>query len=163
MSEAKPGPKLRPLGVESLPWEEWSQGTRFGGRIKRLANSKRDDLHVGVVIEELPPGKQSCPFHYHFHEEEHALILQGEVTLRLGEERIKMRKDDFVTFPAGQQIGHCFINEGNETVRYLVIGERKAGEVCVYPDSNKIAVDAIGDIYDRSATRGYWDGENNGS
>jgi uncharacterized cupin superfamily protein len=161
--EPVPKPVLRPFNVEDAPWEPWNRGAKFGGRVRVLSNTKRDGLHVGVVIEELAPGKQSCPFHYHFHEEEHALILEGEVTLRFGTERILMKKGDFMSFPAGQQIGHCFINEGTVPARYLVVGEHKAGEVCVYPDSNKIAVDAIREIYDRAATRQYWDGEDTGT
>ena len=43
-----------------------------------------------------------------------------------------------------------------------MIGERNPCEVCVYPDSNKVAIDALRPddaIFDRSAVRGYWDGE----
>ena len=148
---------LRPFSIEDIPWEP--RGEHFGGRVKTLANSDRDNLHLGVHIEELPPGKQSSPFHYHLHEEEHFLILEGEVTLRFGEERILLKKGDFVTFPAGQKLGHCFINEGTEPVQYLIIGEAKNDDISVYPDSNKISVLAAGEIYDKSATLEYWDGE----
>ena len=148
---------LRPFSIEDISWEP--RGEHFGGRVKTLANSDRDNLHFGVHIEELPPGKQSSPFHYHLHEEEHFLILEGEATLRFGEERILLKKGDFVTFPAGQKLGHCFINEGTEPVQYLIIGEAKNDDIAVYPDSNKISVLAAGEIYDKSATREYWDGE----
>jgi hypothetical protein len=44
-----------------------------------------------------------------------------------------------------------------------MIGERKANDVCVYPDSNKMAVKALsangGAVFDMSGARGYWDGE----
>jgi uncharacterized cupin superfamily protein len=161
MSEkpAMPGTSMRPVRVDELPWEEWSEGSRFGGRVRVLADSRRHGLHVGVLIEELPPGKQSCPAHYHMREEEHILVLEGRATLRLGEERIEMKAGDFVSFPAGQPLGHCLINEGAEPCRYLVIGERDPDEVCVYPDSNKILVRATGEVYDKGATRGYWAGE----
>ena len=99
---------LRPFSIEDIPWEP--RGEHFGGCFKTLANSDRDNIHLGVHIEELPPGKQSSPFHYHLHEEEHFLIFEGEVTLRFGEERILLKKGDFVTSPAGQKLGHCFIN-----------------------------------------------------
>jgi uncharacterized cupin superfamily protein len=39
--------------------------------------------HVGVNVEELPPGKQSCPFHYHMLKEEHLLMREGHATLRV--------------------------------------------------------------------------------
>jgi uncharacterized cupin superfamily protein len=69
---------------------------------------------------------------------------------------------DYVCFPAGQRAGHCFINTGSEPFRYLMIGERKAHDVCVYPDSNKMLVRALDrehDIFDMGARKNYWDGE----
>ncbi len=43
-----------------------------------------------------------------------------------------------------------------------MIGERKAHDVCVYPDSNKLLVRALDceqDIFDMGATKNYYDGE----
>jgi uncharacterized cupin superfamily protein len=73
-----------------------------------------------------------------------------------------MTPGDYVCFPAGRKIGHSFLNSGNGPCRYLMIGERKAADVCVYPDSNKLAVSALRsrqDIFDMGGTRDYWDGE----
>ncbi|MER9999290.1 cupin domain-containing protein [Mesorhizobium sp. M0051] len=95
-------------------------------------------------------------------EEEHALILEGQVTLLLGEERHEMKAGDYVCFPAGLAVGHSFLNSGTGPCRYLMIGERNPNEVCVYPDSNKMAVDALrrrDGIFDMAAVRRYWDGE----
>ncbi len=122
-------------------------------------------MKIGVAIEELSPGKQSAPFHYHLVEEEHLMMLDGTATLRLGDERIAMKAGDFVSFPAGRAEGHCMINEGTAPCRYLVIGDHAWNEVCVYPDSEKIMVRALNragigdDIFDQTATRDYWDGE----
>jgi uncharacterized cupin superfamily protein len=99
-------------------------------------------------------------------EEEHALILEGRVTLLLGDERYEMKAGDYVCFPAGQKVGHAFMNSGKGPCSYLMIGERNPNDVCVYPDSNKIAVNALGakdSIFDMSGARGYWDGEETGS
>ena len=64
-------------------------GTRFGGRSKHLTDAARraGDYHVGMLIEAPAPGMRLAPLHYHMLEEEHALILEGQVTLLLGEER----------------------------------------------------------------------------
>jgi uncharacterized cupin superfamily protein len=72
-----------------------------------------------------------------------------------------MRAGDYACFPAGQRAGHCLINEGDKVCRYVVVGERNPNEVMVYTDTNKVLVRALGrrEIYDRAATRGYWDGE----
>jgi len=113
-------------------------------------------------IESPASGMRLAPKHYHMLEEEHALILDGQVTLLLGDERYEMKAGDYVCFPAGQKVGHSFMNSGAGPCSYLMIGERNPNDVCVYPDSNKMAVNALrakGAIFDMSGVREYWDGE----
>jgi uncharacterized cupin superfamily protein len=155
----------QPISAESVPWEEWSEGTRFGSRFRHLTSAavgKGARYHVGVQVEELAPGQQSSPAHYHMLEEEHLLVLAGSCTLRLGNERHQLRAGDYVCFPAGQKAGHCIVNEGSEPCRVLVIGEQSPNEVCVYTDSNKMLVRSLHELYDKGAVRKYWDGEATG-
>ena len=123
-----------------------------------------EDYRVGVAIEELAPGKQSSPAHYHVFEEEHVYILEGALTVRIGADTYELKAGDYVCFPAGQKAGHCLINNSGATCRYVIVGERNPNEVAVYTDSNKVLVRALGRraIYDLAAKRGYWDGENTG-
>lgn len=159
-----PPPASRPISAESVPWEEWSEGTRFGSRFRHLTTASAGPRYqVGVQIEELPPGKQTSPAHYHLLEEEHVYVLDGSCTLRLGDERHALRAGDYVCFPAGQQLGHCLVNEGGASCRLLVIGQQSPDEVCVYTDSGKVMVRRLGEIYDRRAIRKYWDGEATGA
>jgi uncharacterized cupin superfamily protein len=152
---------FEPIEVDSVPWNSWQMGVRYAGRTRVLSNTRTTkQLHIGVVIEELDPGKQSCPFHYHLLEEEHILMLDGEVTLRLGDERLCFRAGQFVSFPAGAERGHCLINEGERTARYLVIGDNNPHEVCMYPDSGKVQVRGFGrSIFRHGSKLDYWDGE----
>lgn len=155
-----------PISAENVAWEETRVGTRFGGRAKHLTHAAVGaGYRVGMLIEAPAPGMRLCPLHYHMLEEEHALILEGQVTLLLGDERHEMRAGDYVCFPAGRKLGHSFLNSGSGPCSYLMIGERNPNEVCVYPDSNKMAVGALRtreDIFDMSGPRGYWDGEQTG-
>jgi uncharacterized cupin superfamily protein len=153
-----------PISSEDVPWEETRVGTRFGGHARHLTHAAvGENYHVGVLIEAPVPGMRLAPRHYHMLEEEHALILEGQVTLLLGDdERHEMRAGDYVCFPAGLKVGHSFLNSGLGPCRYLMIGERNPNEVCVYPDSNKMAVGALRTedaIFDMSGVRKYWDGE----
>ena len=152
-----------PIAEGDVEWEGTFVAEKFGGRVRHLTHAAvGDNWHVGMVIESPEPGKRLFPRHYHMLEEEHALILEGEVTLLLGDESHVMRPGDYVCFPAGQKVGHSFLNSGSGPCRYLLIGERNPNEVCVYPDSNKVAVDALrirASILDLAATRNYWDGE----
>jgi uncharacterized cupin superfamily protein len=157
-----PAKPKAPVSFDKISWETWGEGTRFGSRYRHLTVAAvGENYHVGMQIEELSPGMQSSPAHYHMLEEEQVLILEGQVTLRLGEETHEMRAGDYVCFPAGQRAGHCFVNNGSAVCRWLIIGEKNPNEVCVYTDSNKVLVRSLGrrEIYDRAALRDYWDGE----
>lgn len=149
-----------PVAIESVPWTEWSRGVRFGSRYRVLSDTKKDGRKIGVSYEELPPGKQSVPFHYHMVEEEHIVALEGEATLRLGEERYTLKAGDYVGFPAGQRAGHCLINESDKPFRFIMIGDRSPHEVCVYPDSGKVMIDAFDRLIVRQGeSLDYFDGE----
>lgn len=156
---------LKPFPAESIAWTEWSEAPRFALRYRHLSRAGMGEgYRVGVAMEELAPGKQSSPAHYHIFEEEHVFILDGSVTLRLGAETHEMKAGDYACFPAGQKAGHCLVNTGGAVCRYVIIGERNPNEVAVYTDSNKVLVRALGRraLFDLAATRGYWEGEDTG-
>lgn len=156
-------PVKPPICTRDVPWEETLEGTKFGGRAKHFTYAAvGEGYNVGMLIESPAPGMRLAPSHYHKLEEEHALILEGQVTLFLGDERFEMKAGDYVCFPAGQKTGHSFMNAGPDPCSYLMIGERNANDVCVYPDSNKVEVRALNSehsYFDMSAVRRYWDGE----
>jgi uncharacterized cupin superfamily protein len=162
MSPNAPAP-LKPISSSDVPWTEWSDVPNFAVRYKHLSLAALgEDYHVGVAIEELAPGKQSAPFHYHFAEEEHVYLLEGALTVRLGPDTHEMKPGGYVCFPAGQRAGHCLVNNGSAPCRYVIVGERIPDEVAVYPDSNKVLVRQLGRLFDLDATRNYWAGENTG-
>ena len=156
---------LKPISSQGVAWTEWSEAPRFALRYRHLSLAAMgEDYRVGVAIEELAPGKQSSPAHYHIFEEEHVYIIEGALTVRMGAATHDMKAGDYVCFPAGQKAGHCLINNGSAPCRYVIVGERNPNEVVVYTDSNKVLVRALGRraIFDLAATRDYWDGEDTG-
>ncbi|MEQ9813524.1 MAG: cupin domain-containing protein [Azospirillaceae bacterium] len=153
-------PENRPIAAAEIPWEEFRHGSRYALRYRHLsAATPGQPYRVGVAVEELPPGKQSCPAHYHTAEEEHVYVLTGALTVRLGRRRIVMSEGDYVRFPAGSAEEHCLINHTDRACTYLVIGERNVDDVRVYPESNKVMIARTREIFDRGTTRDYWDGE----
>lgn len=162
MSTTAPAP-LTPIASHDVPWSEWSDVPNFAVRYKHLSLAALGETyHVGVALEELAPGKQSAPFHYHFAEEEHVYLLEGTLTVRLGPDTHEMKPGGYVCFPAGQRAGHCLINNSAALCRYVIVGERISNEVAVYPDSNKVLVRQLGRLFDLGTNVGYWDGENTG-
>ena len=89
---------FEPFRVEEAPVETFSHG-RFGSQYRQLS-AFGGGSHVGVVMEELAPGQQSNMRHYHMLEEEHVLVLEGAMTLLLGEESHEMSAGSYVCFPA---------------------------------------------------------------
>jgi uncharacterized cupin superfamily protein len=155
----------KPIASESVPWTEWSDVPRFGIRYRHLTLANGvERYHVGVSIEELPPGMQTAPAHYHIFEEEHVYMLEGSCTLRLGPDRYTMNAGDYICWPAGQMAGHCLVNETDKPCRYVIIGENNPNEVAVYTDTNKVLVRSLGNraIFDMAALRTYWEGEKTG-
>jgi len=148
---------FEPFATARVPWEEFSQGTRFGIRYQQLGQFGGAS-HVGVCMEILEPGRQACPAHYHMLEEEHLFILEGSLTLRLGDRSYAMAAGDYACFPAGQKAGHALVNEGERPCRYLIIGERNPSEVVFYTESGRVGVRLAGQGYRQSATMSYWEG-----
>ena len=145
-----------PFAPEQVPWEEGFHGERYGSRWRPLTDFGGGS-HVGVMLEELPPGRQSSLLHYHMLEEEHVYVLEGALTLRLGDRSYPMKAGDFVCFPAGQAVGHCLVNHTDKVCRYLLVGERNPHDICVYPETGRVGVRLMGEGYARAARMDYWE------
>jgi len=141
--------------------------TRCGGVIgPRVEGTAARDLGAGYDI--LAPGKISCPYHFHYAEEEMFVILEGEGTLRVAGELIALRAGDVIDIPPGPEYPHQIINTSNAPLRYLSISTQKDIEICEYPDSGKYGVfsrDKRGSLlagrrmHRAESHLDYWDGE----
>lgn len=97
----------------------------------------------GVNRVEIDPGTVSTVRHFHSHEDEFVMVLEGELTLCLGEREFPMRPGDCAGFPAGEGPSHVLENRSEEEVGvYLEIGSRWPDrDICRYPGQDLI-VDA---------------------
>lgn len=116
---------------------------------------------LGAAFDIVAPGQQSCPYHYHHAEEEMFIVLQGEGTLRVADERVPIRAGDVITIPAGPEYPHHILNTSGAPLHYLSVSTVKTPEICVYPDSGKVGSFAPGLrlLHKREAGVDYWDGE----
>lgn len=146
----------RPVNAADIPWQEYRHSEKIRLRYKAFETAR--DAHMGVCIQELPAGCTTEPAHYHLREEEHLFVLQGTMTLRLAQERITLRTGDYMRFAAGDDREHCLINDGDAACEFLLWGERNPDDVVIYPDSNKVSVASLREIYRRQPVD-YWDGE----
>lgn len=147
-----------------------SHGTRFAARRWQLG-AAAGARALGASLMEVPPGKTAWPRHYHAGNEEAIYVLEGEGTLAIGEERVRVGPGDFVALPAGPGAAHQLVNDGAARLRYLCISTMNPTDVLVYPDSHKIGVMGgaapggdkrerfLAGFFRDDATVGYWDGE----
>jgi len=118
---------------------------------------------IGGSLYEIPPGKQSFPYHYEYGAEEWLLCVGGRPTLRSPEGEQELRPGDLVCFPEGPEGAHQVLNRTEEPVRVLILSTQGLPKVAVYPDSDKFNVNT-GNPDDRLIVRresgvDYWDGE----
>ena len=148
---------FEPFDIGRVPWQEFFRGERYCMRYQHLG-SFGGGSQISVSMEVLPPGRQANQAHYHLLEEEHVFVLEGRLTLRLGDKSYEMQAGHYVCFPAGQKVGHALVNHTAEPCRYLVLGNPHPHDVAVFTDTGRVDVKLAGEGYRKSATQGYWEG-----
>jgi mannose-6-phosphate isomerase-like protein (cupin superfamily) len=88
------------------------------------------------VLEYLAPPTAGAGPHLHEREDETFYILEGALTVQLGDERIRAEPGQAVTLPAGTR--HSFANAEQEPLRALVV-LRPAGLEGYFRDLGSIA------------------------
>jgi uncharacterized cupin superfamily protein len=122
---------------------------------------------LGCGYDETPPGKRSCPYHFHYAQEEMFIILEGNATLRVAGEEIPIKAGDVICIPPGPDYPHHIINTGVTTLKYLSVSTQEDPELCEYPDSRKyLAYSRVkgpllegGRMHRAETDLDYWDGE----
>lgn len=121
---------------------------------------------LGASVDIVAPGKRSCPYHFHYAQEEMFVVLEGFGTLRVAGEMLPIRSGDVIFIPAGPEYPHQIINTSDAPLKYLSIGTRETPEVCQYPDSGKYqamvtinGARAFTAVQRLGTTLDYWDDE----
>lgn len=107
-------------GTYSATIRKPAEGRRIGvvGDIYRfLATGEETGGRYATFEAMVPPGSGPPP-HVHSREEESFLVLEGQMTFQLGEERFVASEGTFLNMPIGSL--HCFKNESDKTARLLI-------------------------------------------
>lgn len=90
-----------------------------GFRLTKIIGLK----NLGITYDFLPSGTRSAFPHAHTHEEEFVYVLQGKPTVWLDGCTKIIGPDDFAAYPSNTGLAHALINDSDEEVLYLCIGE----------------------------------------
>jgi quercetin dioxygenase-like cupin family protein len=95
-------------------------GCRIGivGDVYRFLATGDDTDGKYATFEAIVPPGSGPPPHVHSREEESFLVLEGEMTFQLGEDRIVAGEGTFLNMPVGSL--HCFKNESGTMARLLI-------------------------------------------
>lgn len=126
------------INVNDIEWQE-STHENFSHFRKSLSNNSAGKM-IGTSLYKLLPGNKAFPFHCHYGNEEAIFILSGNGTLRLGDEKIIIKENDYVALPPGREYAHQVINTSNEELIYLCISTMIVPDVMEYPDSDKVGI-----------------------
>lgn len=125
------------VGLSEIEPRSRTTGSRFGGVMKQLG-LPTGAQGIGCTWYEVPPGRAVFPRHFHCANEESAFILEGEGTLRIGDETVPIRAGDYMTYPVGPKHAHQIVNTSQAPLRYLCFSTMGRAEVVGYPDSKKL-------------------------
>jgi uncharacterized cupin superfamily protein len=110
--------------------------SRMAGRRKQPLGDLFGLTNFGVNLTRLAPKAVSALRHAHSRQDEFVYILQGQPTLHTDEGRMKLSAGMCAGFKAGTGNAHRLINETEEEVIYLEVGDRTPGDEGSYPDDD---------------------------
>jgi uncharacterized cupin superfamily protein len=135
---------LSVVNFSQLEWQDFpARGARFETRWAPLAD-RLGARKLGYGSWIAPPGRATVPYHYHLVNEELAIVLGGEVRLRLDGRFHRLEAGDVVAFPPGAAGAHQFLNYADRPAHLLLASTKVPREVVVYPDSGKRAYAVAG-------------------
>ena len=140
MSDEKPHP-VAVVAAEAPPRARASNypepfATRMGKRDKRPLGDLFGLTNFGVNLTRLAPGGESALRHAHQIQDEFVYILEGRPTLVTDAGRTALAPGMCAGFEAGTGDAHHLVNETDEDVVYLEIGDRTPDESASYPDDD---------------------------
>jgi uncharacterized cupin superfamily protein len=110
--------------------------SRMIGREKRPLGDLFGLTNFGVNLTRLAPKSISALRHAHTKQDEFIYILQGYPTLRTNEGSTQLAPGMCAGFKAGTGNAHHLLNETEEEVAYLEVGDRSPGDEGSYPDDD---------------------------
>ena len=108
----------------------------FASRSKHPLGDLFGLRNFGVNLTRLAPGGISSFRHAHTKQDEFVYILEGRPTLFTDRGRTPLAPGMCAGFAAGTSDAHHLVNETQEDVLFLEMGDRTPGDAASYPDDD---------------------------
>jgi uncharacterized cupin superfamily protein len=95
---------------------------------------------IGATIYEVSPGQALCPYHYEYGNEEWLIALTPGATVRHPDGEEEVAEGDVLCFGEGPDGAHQVLNRTEQPIRVMMLSTKRAPEITVYPDSDKLGV-----------------------
>jgi len=110
--------------------------SQMAGRVKRQLGDFFGLTNFGVNLTRMAPHSVSALRHAHTKQDEFIYILQGNPALHTDEGLTRLAPGMCAGFKAGTGNAHRLVNDTNEEVLYLEVGDRTPGDEGSYPDDD---------------------------
>ena len=100
---------------------------------------------LGFHMISVEAGKETTEYHKHHYEEEAVYVLSGTATLIIEGDSYSIGKGDFIGLPHNE-VAHTIINDSDDTLVCLVVGQRLAQDIGDYPNLGKRLYRNNGDL-----------------
>jgi uncharacterized cupin superfamily protein len=114
---------------------------------------------LGYRVTRLQPGDAFCPVHWHTAEEELFIVWDGSPTIESSLGSTPLRRGDVVAFPTREFGEHKLVNHSGAPATIILIANTNPYDVCFYPDSKKLLVEATDTLVRSEPILDYYDGE----
>ena len=141
MTRALKLPALDPMSVTPRRGSSYPAPFRepVEGRVKQALGDPLGLTDFGVNLVRLEPGAWSSQRHWHSHEDEFLLVLEGDLALVTDEGETALSPGMAAGFSAGAENGHHLVNRGETAATYLEVGDRRPQDEARYPDIDLMA------------------------
>ena len=143
-------------------WDHTEERPSWRAKATQVGRQLNAEL-IGGGLYEVEPGNKLWPYHTHHANEEWAIVLRGEPTLRTHEGEQQLRQGDVVAFPRGKEGAHQIRNDTDAPVRVLMLSTLIAPDIVEYLDTGKIGARSVAGeriIFARPGPElEYWEGE----
>jgi uncharacterized cupin superfamily protein len=146
------------INLDDLPWQTSVGPANYAARLAEIG-FRLGAEKLGYWATRLDPGSAFCPMHWHTAEEELFIVWDGTPTIETPRGSRLMRPGDLIAFPAREFGAHKLVNLSDAPATILLIANTNPQDVCFYPDSKKLLVEATDTLVRSEPMLDYYEGE----